>query len=123
MTEPTTLHRTAGAISWVVGVAAATAFVLLFTLAGAPTDSAPDPATTTGDAGAAVYAARCAACHGPDGGGGTGPAFEDLTERYPDEGAMVAVVVGGRGVMPAFGATLTAAEIEAVVAHVRERYG
>lgn len=34
--------------------------------------------------GGAEYAAQCAACHGPDGGGGVGPAMKDTHTVFPD---------------------------------------
>lgn len=34
--------------------------------------------------GGAEYAAQCAACHGPDGGGGVGPALKDTHTVFPD---------------------------------------
>ena len=51
---------------WLVGVAAATAVVLLFTLDGAP-DPDPAPVGETEqllDQGRAVYAPTCSSCHG-----------------------------------------------------------
>lgn len=34
--------------------------------------------------GGSEYAAQCAACHGPDGGGGSGPAMKDVATVFPD---------------------------------------
>lgn len=34
--------------------------------------------------GGPEYAAQCAACHGPDGGGGVGPALKDTHTVFPD---------------------------------------
>lgn len=92
----------------------------------------------------AIYAKNCASCHGPDGGGGVGPALAAVGDVFPDFKAMydwVATVAaetdgpygeGGAGNngagatsgrMPAFTSTLSEAEIYAVVAHEREKFG
>lgn len=34
--------------------------------------------------GGSEYATQCAACHGPDGGGGSGPAMKDVATVFPD---------------------------------------
>lgn len=83
-----------------------------------------DGGETSGDAGAAIYAERCARCHGPDGGGGIGPQLGDgaVAERLEvDE--MIRVVTEGRNTMPPFGDTLDDDEIREVVDYVRERLG
>lgn len=69
-----------------------------------------------------IYSARCSNCHGSDGQGGRGPRLGDgaALAAYPEASAMAAVIADGlnRG-MPAFGASLSSAEIDAVVAYVR----
>lgn len=70
--------------------------------------------------GREVYDARCKSCHGVSGGGGTGTSLRDVAERYPDVADQVAVVAEGRNAMPAFGETLSAADLEAVVRYTRE---
>ncbi len=87
-----------------------------------PTGSSgqPDPVL---EAGRRVYAVRCANCHGGDGGGGRGAKLSDgrAAARYPDLGAMTAVIAEGRGSgMPSFDDTLDPDEIEAVARYVRE---
>ena len=74
------------------------------------------------DLGRTVYAENCAACHGRSGGGGMGPKLADgaVVERYPDVADHRAVVVNGRGAMPAWGDRLSDAEIDAVVRYERE---
>jgi mono/diheme cytochrome c family protein len=79
-------------------------------------------AAPSGPDGAAIYAQRCSACHGDDGGGGIGPALADgrMVERYPDTADQIAIVAAGRGQMPSFSDRgLTAEEIEAVVEFTR----
>jgi mono/diheme cytochrome c family protein len=63
--------------------------------------------------GSTIFGAQCAPCHGSAGEGGTGPALAG-NDVAPDEAA--AIVVGGFGGMPAFGATLEGGDVEAVVA-------
>jgi mono/diheme cytochrome c family protein len=72
---------------------------------------------TGGDvaAGATVFASNCAACHGPSGEGGVGPA---LTGRSLGSGVVSSVVQSGRGLMPSFASTLSSDEIAAVAAYV-----
>ncbi len=86
---------------------------------------ADTPEVTNGDPqleqGRSLYISNCASCHGGAGGGGRGTKLADgavvasLTEEEH-----IAVVTDGRNAMPAFGARLTAEEIEAVVAYTRE---
>lgn len=72
--------------------------------------------------GAAIYSARCATCHGDDGGGGRGPKLADarVVDAYPDIADQLEVVMAGRRAMPRFEGELTPAEIEAVVRYTRE---
>ncbi|HVE77718.1 MAG TPA: cytochrome c [Gemmatimonadaceae bacterium] len=94
---------------------------------GAATPAAPDAP--------ALYARWCAACHGP-AGRGDGPNARHLPVRpaaHADSAAMArrsddalydAVAAGGYVMnrsprMPAFGATLSDAEIRALVRHIR----
>lgn len=64
--------------------------------------------------GATVFARTCAGCHGPQGGGATGPRIAGR----PDADAVATVVRNGQGQMPPLGAMLSAAEIAAVASHV-----
>ena len=77
----------------------------------APAAAAPDPA--------ALYAASCAACHGLDRLGGTGPALlpENLGRLKPEQ--VAAVIRDGRAgtQMPAFGQALAPAEVMALAAY------
>jgi cytochrome c oxidase cbb3-type subunit III len=71
--------------------------------------------------GAEIYAANCATCHGPDGGGGTGPQLSDsaVVEAYPDPVDEAIVVNDGINNMPAFEGRLSPEEIAAVVEFTR----
>ena len=125
MTARTRLARATGIAQWIVGVAAATAVVLLFTLDGAP-ESSPRP-EDTGAApltGAEIYAQRCAVCHGASGQGGLGPRLAGtVTVIYPNAADEAAVIADGRRGMPAFAPNLDADEIAAVVAFTRDELG
>ena len=67
-------------------------------------------------AGAEVFAAHCAACHGADATGGSAPgiAGEDEAEE------IVEVVLYGEDTMPAFEDTLSDPEIADVAAFVQD---
>ncbi|HEX7005252.1 MAG TPA: c-type cytochrome [Trueperaceae bacterium] len=69
--------------------------------------------------GATVFARNCAGCHGHSGEGGAGPRLAG-SGRAADERNVRSAVEFGRGMMPAFGALLSDAELEAVVRYVTE---
>lgn len=89
----------------------------------------------TNDAGAALYASHCAACHGAEGrGDGWNAGFLDTTPaRHADSAAMSlrtddtlydgihagGRVLGGSAEMPAFGGSLEPQQIRALVGHIR----
>lgn len=66
-----------------------------------------------------VFGARCARCHGADGGGGIGPSLRDVEERLSDD-QQRDVLQNGRKSMPRFDGLLTPEEIDAVVRYSRE---
>jgi polyvinyl alcohol dehydrogenase (cytochrome) len=74
------------------------------------------------DTGRAVYGARCASCHGGSGEGSSGPALVDVADRLSAE-QTAAIVRDGRGAMPGWDGTLSDADIDAVVAYVRDGLG
>ncbi len=85
------------------------------------------PLMADGPDGAALYKAKCATCHGADGAGQT-PAGKSLKVgdlRSADvqkmsDGDLTGVISDGKGKMPAFKGTLSAAEIGALVAFIRK---
>lgn len=91
-----------------LGLAAATAAVLL--MAHSPA-AAGALYQSSGSEFADIYAQQCAACHGDNGEGGVGGA---LTESSLDVAERIAIITNGQGGMPAYGPTLSAAEIEGV---------
>ena len=110
------LKRVVDAVQVVALLCAAVFLVLLFT-------NEPDhAATATTTAGADLFAAQCAGCHGSDGQGGRGPRLYDgaVVARFPDVEDQVALVTDGRGGMPAFGGRLTPEQIREVVRYTRE---
>ena len=69
-----------------------------------------------------IYAEHCAACHGADRLGGTGPALIPEALRRLRGDSLVAVIRDGRPAtqMPAFADTLTEADITALTAFLHE---
>lgn len=103
-------------------VLAAAALALAATILG-PVGS---QAGAAGSAGGALFAAKCASCHAADGSGSTAagrklgardlrsPAVQGLSD-----GQLFAVITNGRGKMPGYGKSLSDAERQQLVAHIR----
>lgn len=72
--------------------------------------------------GAALYDANCASCHGPEGGGGVGPALAGNASLGEAAATVRQILMGGDG-MPAFAEQLGNAEIAAVATHIRTSWG
>jgi cytochrome c551 len=87
---------------------------------GAP-ERPPQQVVDSGDPakGREVFGANCAACHGKDGGGGSGPKLAG-EQAYTDPGVVVDQVRDGGGGMPAFGDSLDEQELADVSAFVVE---
>jgi cytochrome c oxidase subunit 2 len=123
--------RTVVGVAQFIAVSSALAFVVLLFVnepdrpagqTGANGASGGESAEDGGLDGSAIYAENCAACHGPDGGGGVGPQLSEgqIVTRFPDIEDQIAVVTTGLGPMPAFGERLSPEEIRAVVEYTRE---
>lgn len=69
--------------------------------------------------GAALYQQHCAKCHGADGKGIEGLEPPDLTQVKASDKEFLDAIANGRGMMPAYKSTLSAAQIQALVKHVR----
>jgi mono/diheme cytochrome c family protein len=67
-------------------------------------------------AGPEIFASVCAACHGADGTGNTGPDLTALSTLTKDR--IVDQVTNGGGSMPAYGGQLSAEEIDVVSDYV-----
>ena len=85
------------------------------------------PVSMFGADGAATYRAKCASCHGADGSGQTpmGKSMKLRDLRSPDvqkqtDKELYAVTADGKGKMPAYKTKLSEAEINALVAHMRD---
>lgn len=91
----------------------------LLVAAAAANAASPPPAPPTTDV-AAVYARECAACHGSDRLGGTGPALLPENLGRLKQTAAAAVIASGRPAsqMPAFAQKLDAATIAALAAFI-----
>lgn len=79
-----------------------------------------------GSDGAAIYKAKCAMCHGPDGAGQTTMgknmklrAFGSAEVQKQTDAELVKWIADGKGKMPAYKAKLTPADIDALVALIR----
>jgi mono/diheme cytochrome c family protein len=109
----TTLVRLAGA--------GLLAVVLVAGACGGEDSAAPaDPVLAEGQT---IYRARCASCHGANGGGGLAPRLAGrMTERFPDAADQVALITNGVDgtAMRAFGGILDQQQINAVVRYTRE---
>lgn len=64
-----------------------------------------------------LFQQRCAACHGEDGRGASGPSLAGVADRLDRDGITQAVRYGRPG-MPAWEGTLSDNEIDAVVTYV-----
>jgi mono/diheme cytochrome c family protein len=76
---------------------------------------------------AATYKAKCAGCHGADGKANTAPAkslgahdFASDEVTKMSDADLIQVVTAGKNKMPAYGKSLKDAEINGLVAYVRE---
>ena len=76
--------------------------------------------------GADTFKAKCAMCHGPDGAGNTpmGQRLKIRDLRSPEvqkqsDVELTAVITNGKPPMPAYGKSLSAADIRDLVAYIR----
>jgi len=84
------------------------------------------PALAAGSDGAAIYKSKCATCHAADGSGDTpaGKAMKVHDLRSADvqkqtDIQLTDVIAGGKGKMPPYGKSLSTADIQALIAHIR----
>ena len=77
--------------------------------------------------GGSVYAAKCAACHGAAGQGGSHGTFPalagDALVNNADAGGMIALIEHGRTMMPAWKGQLSSGDIAAVATFIRSAWG
>jgi mono/diheme cytochrome c family protein len=133
-------HERATPVPWLLGLVAATLAVwgVSYFLLNPQLMSTSSPSSDSATAdGAAIFASRCASCHQATGAGVPG-VFPPLagSEWVNGDAKMVARIlllgINGKisvagstfnGTMPAFGSTLSDAEIAAVASHVRGNFG
>lgn len=84
------------------------------------------PAMAAGPDGAAIYKSKCAMCHAADGSGDTptGKSMKVHDLRSADvqkqtDIQLTDVIAGGKGKMPGYGKSLSTADIQALIAHIR----
>lgn len=98
--------------------AIAVAGAVLATSCAAGSPEAPDDPVL--QLGQSVFEERCTSCHANDGSGRSAPSIQGVEDEYPDIAQQRAVLLAGRGRMPAFEGVLTDDEITAVVRYTRE---
>jgi mono/diheme cytochrome c family protein len=88
--------------------------------------AAPSAFAGGGSDGAAIYKAKCAMCHGPDGAGqttmGKNLKLRDLRSadvQKQTDAELVKWITDGKGKMPAYKGKLGAGDIDALVAFIR----
>ena len=117
-------HMEASLGVWRPNVAPAFFSVLALVGCAAPdTPAVPEGADAQLQQGRNTYIKQCTACHGSDGGGGTGPALSDGEMFLADprvEDDILRIVSNGSHTMPAFVDRLEADQIEGVVRYTSE---
>ena len=88
--------------------------------AGSDGGAASAPAAADGKA---VFSDNCGGCHTLSDAGASGIAGPSLDGAGLDAETVAGIVRGGRGGMPAFGDSLSAAQIQAVADYVAEASG
>jgi mono/diheme cytochrome c family protein len=74
--------------------------------------------------GGMIFSANCASCHGANGEGAIGPKLAGVVvPAFPNPSDEITFVDHGRGIMPAFATTLSAAQIRDVVDYTRTELG
>jgi mono/diheme cytochrome c family protein len=111
---------------FLIMVFGATAIIGCSSAGGGGRAAPPARATTTittntaVGVGARIFRDHCAACHGANGHGELGPPLVGIAQRVTLAEEQM-IVRSGNGRMPSFGAALTDADINAVIAYTREQ--
>lgn len=69
--------------------------------------------------GAALYQQHCAKCHGADGKGIESLQPPDLTRANGSDKQYLDAITNGRGMMPPYKGTLSQAQMQALLRHIR----
>ena len=80
------------------------------------------PAWSQGNAGADLFNANCAGCHGNAGEGGVGPTLAN-NQSLDDANHVALQIIGGGGDMPPFGDQLTDQQIADIATYIRANWG
>jgi mono/diheme cytochrome c family protein len=71
-----------------------------------------------------IYRQLCVHCHGADLSGGIGPALGPGSNAAAQPDAfLVFTINNGRGSMPSFSSSLNSAQVDRLVAYIREEQG
>jgi cytochrome c6 len=113
------IDRVLGPVTWLVAAFAVAVLLIGPQLIGAeqPPPTAQQKASTAAD-GKAIFTESCGGCHTLTDAGTSGAIGPNLDDAAPDAATVKSYVRGGGGGMPAFGDTLSNAEIDAVAAYV-----
>ena len=113
------IDRVLAPVTWLVA-----AFAVAVLLIGPQVIGAEKPPPTkqavaaTAASGKDIFTSSCGGCHTLADAGTSGAIGPNLDDAAPDAATVKAYVRGGGGGMPAFGDTLSNAEIDAVAAYV-----
>jgi len=84
--------------------------------------AAATPSAEGPQAGAQIYAASCAACHGANGGGGVGPSLRQIAARKSLD-QVVSFIEKPSGIMPKlYPDKLSEAQVRAVAAYIQDAF-
>ena len=116
---PAAIDRILAPVTWLVAAFAVAVLLIGPELVGA---EKPPPTTqqveATATSGKEVFTTNCGGCHTLADAGTSGASGPNLDDAAPDAATVKAYARGGGGGMPAFGDTLSNAEIDAVAAYV-----
>jgi mono/diheme cytochrome c family protein len=78
-----------------------------------------DASRTSTLTGEQLFIRSCNTCH-PSGKAGVGPSLEKLSERYPDDETLKALIRKGKGIMPGQPkSTITDIELDNLIEYIR----
>jgi len=77
------------------------------------------------DKGAQIYVSNCQVCHQPNGKGlpGAFPALDGSALVNGPKDALIALVLNGKGAMPAWKGQLSSTQIAAVLSYIENNWG
>ena len=118
------VDRILGPVTWVcAGALVVMLFVGPIVVAEDKPSAAAPAGSYTAPNGKALFEANCGSCHTLSAAGTSGTVGPKLDGIALDQAAVRQVMLAGPGVMPEFGDTLSAAQIDAVAAFVAQASG